>query len=88
MTKKILKTIEEFVDINPEIRGGEPVFKGTRIPVGYVVEHFEKGWTTNDVIDLFPELNSELIIKISNTIFETHTNDQREEIKIAWLSYT
>lgn len=86
-TKIILKKIKSFIEKNSSIRGGQYVFKGTRIPVFYVVEHFENGWTVADVVELFPEINKEAITEISNIIFEGNYNAEPEKIKITWLSY-
>ena len=43
--------MEEFkwVEINPEICGGKPVIKGTRIPVKIILELLANGWTIEDI---------------------------------------
>jgi len=38
-----LERARQMVVSDPEIRGGEPVFKGTRIPVHMIAELVEKG---------------------------------------------
>ena len=44
-------SMEEFkwVEINPEICGGKPVIKGTRIPVKIILELLANGWTIEDI---------------------------------------
>jgi len=87
MTKKLQKKIKAFIESNPKIRGGQYVFKGSRISVDYVVDYINKGWTIRDIEELFPELDKNLIFKISNTITDSDSNGKREEIKISWLPY-
>jgi len=43
--------MEEFkwIEVNPEICGGKPVIKGTRIPVKLVLELLANGWTISDI---------------------------------------
>lgn len=38
---------------NPEIQGGEPVFRGTRLPVRMLFEHLEWGYTIDEFADTF-----------------------------------
>jgi uncharacterized protein (DUF433 family) len=46
-----MEGMEEFkwVEINPEICGGKPVIKGTRIPVKIILELLANGWTIEDI---------------------------------------
>jgi len=39
---------------NPEILGGKPVFKGTRVPVSNLIEYIESGYTIDDFLEGFP----------------------------------
>ena len=43
--------MEEFkwIEVNPEICGGKPVIRGTRIPVKLVLELLANGWTISDI---------------------------------------
>ncbi len=88
MTKKLLHKIEDFTESNPQIRGGQLVFKGTRILVVQVVEHIQKGWSTEEVGELFPQLDQGVIDMIANTILEMKPNETQQETEITWLPYT
>jgi len=49
----------ERVEINPEILGGKPVIKGTRIPVSHVIQMIRSGKPTQNILEEYPELSSE-----------------------------
>lgn len=88
MTKKILKAIKPYVAYNPKIRGGKAVYRGTRIPIEYIIEHFYKGWGREDIKKLFPEITIDFIDKVTNIIFAEPAHDQkRKKIQITWLAY-
>ena len=41
---------------NPKIHGGDPCFKGTRIPVSIIVGSLADGMTTEGIIEAYPRL--------------------------------
>jgi uncharacterized protein (DUF433 family) len=43
---------------SPDVLGGEPVFRGTRIPVQHVASLFRKGVRENEIAEDFPALSS------------------------------
>jgi uncharacterized protein (DUF433 family) len=45
--------------ISPDIRGGRPVVRGTRITVSEVLEMLSSGMTHADIIEAFPKLDAE-----------------------------
>jgi len=48
-----------FVTSNPEVRAGEPVVKGTRIPVSVLAELVEQGATQEELLEDYPSLTAE-----------------------------
>lgn len=51
-----------FVDriaIDPEIRGGKPCIRGTRITVYDILEYLAGGMTEDEILDDFPSLQRE-----------------------------
>lgn len=44
---------------DPEILGGKPCVKGTRISVELILELFASGATLQDVLDAYPHLTTE-----------------------------
>jgi uncharacterized protein (DUF433 family) len=47
---------------DPEILGGRPVFRGTRVPVEVLFENLEDGLSINEIIESYPSLNKENLI--------------------------
>lgn len=47
---------------DPEIMGGTPVFRGTRVPVQTLMEYLEGGESINDFLDGFPTVSREQVI--------------------------
>jgi uncharacterized protein (DUF433 family) len=58
---KQLAHIEEMVSSDPEIMGGTPVFKGTRVPVDLVADMLAGGATTEEILDGYPTLDREKV---------------------------
>jgi uncharacterized protein (DUF433 family) len=58
---RLLRLAEEWVVIDPEIMGGEPCLKGTRIPVYIVAATQARGVPVADVLRSYPSLTPELI---------------------------
>jgi uncharacterized protein (DUF433 family) len=46
----------------PDILGGTPVFRGTRVPVQTLIEYLEGGQTIDDFLDGFPTVTREQVI--------------------------
>lgn len=42
------------ITIDPEVRGGEPCFTGTRVPVSSLFENLEGGVSLDEYLDAFP----------------------------------
>jgi uncharacterized protein (DUF433 family) len=54
-----LARIEEarsFVAVDPEVRGGEPVVRGTRIPVSVLADLERQGASTDELLEDYPSL--------------------------------
>jgi uncharacterized protein (DUF433 family) len=57
---------------NPEILGGKPVFKGTRVPVSNLIEYLESGYTVNDFLEGFPTVKQKQVSQVLN-LLSKHT---------------
>jgi uncharacterized protein (DUF433 family) len=42
-----------FVEVNPNIQGGAPVLRGTRMPVGAIVDNFDYGLSVAEISEQF-----------------------------------
>lgn len=51
--------ILELIVINPAVRSGKPVVRGTRITVSEVLEYLAGGMTPDEIVADFPDLNAE-----------------------------
>lgn len=47
---------------DPNILGGEPVFRGTRVPFKILIEYLEGGETLDQFLDQYPSVTRELAI--------------------------
>jgi len=47
----------EFILADPEILGGEPVFRGTRVPVATLFEHLESDCPLDEFLENFPSVS-------------------------------
>ena len=45
--------IQDIINIDKDILGGQPVFKGTRVPVESLFDHLETGVSLDDFLDDF-----------------------------------
>jgi uncharacterized protein (DUF433 family) len=46
----------ERIEINPEVMLGQPVIKGSRLPVYAIVESIAEGDSTDDLLQAYPFL--------------------------------
>ncbi|MDN3581989.1 DUF433 domain-containing protein [Mucilaginibacter flavus] len=53
---------KEYIEINPEVRFGKPVIKGTRISVYDVLQWLASGLSHEEIISDFPQLNNRQIL--------------------------
>jgi hypothetical protein len=54
----------ELITVNPNILGGTPVFKGTRVPVRALFEYLERGYTLEEFIECFPSVTKDLACRV------------------------
>jgi len=48
--------ITDLITIDPEILGGTPVFKGTRVPVKSLFDYPEDNYTLDEFLACFPSV--------------------------------
>jgi uncharacterized protein (DUF433 family) len=56
-----LRRARRIVVSDPEILGGDPVFRGTRVPVHVIAELVAQGSKPAELIESYPRLNDEMI---------------------------
>jgi uncharacterized protein (DUF433 family) len=55
---------EDLITVNPEVLGGTPVFKGTRVPVKTLFDYLESNYTLDEFIECFPSVTREMACRI------------------------
>jgi uncharacterized protein (DUF433 family) len=55
-------TAKELINIDPEIMGGTPVFRGTRVPVQHLLDHLENNATIDEFLVGFPSVSKDQAI--------------------------
>ena len=56
-----LRRARRLVVSDPEIMGGDPVFRGTRVPVHMIAELLAQGSTQAELLEGYPRLTAEMI---------------------------
>ena len=54
----------DLITIDPEILGGAPVFKGTRVPVKTLFEYLENNYSVEEFLECFPSVTRDLVNKV------------------------
>jgi uncharacterized protein (DUF433 family) len=57
-------TTSDLITIDPEILGGVPVFKGTRVPVRTLFEYLENDYSLEQFLECFPSVSRDLACQI------------------------
>jgi len=50
---------QEHITIDPAILVGQPVVKGTRLSVDFIIDLLAQGWSEAEILRNYPGLNSE-----------------------------
>ncbi len=59
---------EVFVVSDPNVCGGKPVIKGTRVPVHYIVELLKDGMSPEEIHEEYPSVPLEVIRKLKEKL--------------------
>lgn len=49
----------DLITIDPEVLGGTPVFKGTRVPIKTLFEYLENNYSLEEFLECFPSVTGE-----------------------------
>jgi len=50
---------KDLITTDPDILGGTPVFKGTRVPVKTLFDYLENNYTLGEFVECFPSVSIE-----------------------------
>lgn len=56
------------VESSPDVMGGTPVFRGTRVPVQTLSDYLEAGESINEFLEDFPTVSREQIIDVLEVV--------------------
>ena len=59
---QLMPTPTEIIVRDPEILGGSPVFRGTRVPFQALIDYLEGGQSLSEFLDDFPTVTREAAI--------------------------
>ena len=51
--------LKDIISIDPDVLGGQPVFKGTRVPIETLFDHLESGVSLDQFLNDFPSVTKE-----------------------------
>ena len=54
----------ELITIDPDILGGAPVFKGTRVPVKTLFEYLENDYSLEEFLECFPSVTRQMACRV------------------------
>jgi len=52
------------ITVDPEILGGTPVFRGTRVPVDALLSNLEAGVSIDEFLENFPTVSREQVLEV------------------------
>ena len=61
---KGVQAVLEQIEIDPRVCNGNPVVRGTRIPVAVILDHLAAGESWQSILNGFPELSREDIVAV------------------------
>lgn len=72
--------VKDYINIDKEILGGNPVFKGTRVPVETLFLHLERGIPLDDFLLDFPSVSKDQAIAVIEIASKILTSKNIEKI--------
>ena len=70
-----------LIESNPEILGGKPVLKGTRIPVELILEMVQSGYSVDEIVSEYPHLKRDDLVQILRLANGVHEAVTYEKVK-------
>ena len=70
----------DVVNIDPEILGGTPVFRGTRVPIESLFDHLESGISLDEFLADFPSVQRHQAVELLELAEELLTAPNLDKI--------
>ncbi|MCU0382771.1 MAG: DUF433 domain-containing protein [Cyclobacteriaceae bacterium] len=72
--------VKDYIQIDKEILSGNPVFKGTRVPIQSLFDHLEKDISIEEFLNDFPTVKKEQVIAVIEIAGKILTSKNIEQI--------
>jgi uncharacterized protein (DUF433 family) len=76
----MMTNIKDYIQIDQEILSGQPVFKGTRVPIETLFLHLEKGISLNEFLEDFPTVSKEQAVAVLGIAEKLMTSKNIEKL--------
>jgi len=74
--RKMETEMSDYIVASPDILGGKPCIKGTRISVEHILELFASGANRQDILSAFPQVTPDAL----NAALEYAAHSMRNEV--------
>ena len=54
----------DLIAVDPDVLGGTPVFKGTRVPVKTLFDYLEDNYSVDEFLECFPSVTREMVCRV------------------------
>jgi len=71
-----------IIEVDPDILGGKPVIKGTRVPVDLVLELVELGYSIDRIIEEYPHLSKDVVTEVLKLVKKMHEAVSYDKVKM------
>lgn len=75
-----MQSIKDIITIDKGILGGQPVFKGSRVPIETLFVHLEKGISLSEFLDDFPSVTKEQAVAVLEIAEKVLTSKNFEKL--------
>src|SRR5829696_9540151 len=75
----------DLITVDPEILGGVPVFKGTRVPIKTLFEYLENDYSLEEFLECFPSVTRDLARKWRRTLAQRRKGAKRYRVSKSFL---
>lgn len=72
--------VQDLITIDNDILGGQPVFRGTRVPVETLFDHLEAGVPLDEFLEDFPTVSKEQAIALLDMANKLLTSKNAAEL--------
>ena len=75
--------MNKFIHSNPEIMGGAPVIKGTRVPISVILYRLKEGYMIETIHEMYPHINIKTLEGAIDEAIETITYTLHDKKKVS-----